>query len=131
MNTGFNTHAVDGSSALPAWLPTPPPRTTSRAVEGQTFLVPYLPRSVQQTRDVRDYDLDYSEVIPRTDEVISAAVSVEPPGLTLQHQVIAARRLKVWIEGGVRDAAHKVTVVARTAGGRVHESEFKVRIKDR
>ena len=83
----------------------------------------------QQPRDVRDYDIDFGEWFPVDDTVLTAAVTVEPAGLTatcaIQHP-----RVKVWIQDGVIGATYKVTVVAYTNDGRAKEVELKFRIKD-
>jgi hypothetical protein len=129
---GFSVDAgaFNGSASLPLWLPFLPPRTGGRAVEPQTFLVPFIPRVVQQPLDVRDYDLDFRDVIPYDDTVTGATVTAEPPGL-ITDQLVTHPRVKVWIEGSHSGLAHKVTVVAHTAGGRAYEADIQVRIKDR
>ena len=83
----------------------------------------------QQPRDVRDYDIDFSEWFPVGDTVLTAAVTVEPAGLTVTY-AIQHPRVKVWIQDGVIGTTYKVTVVAYTNDGRAKEVELKVRIKD-
>ena len=126
----FDASTINGSTGLPLWMPLQPPRTAGRTVEPQTFLVPFIPKVVQQPRDVRDYDLDFFEVIPYDDTVTEATVTVDPPGL-ITDQEVTHPRVKVWLEGSYAGAAHKVTVVAHTAGGRAYEADIQVRIKDR
>lgn len=126
----FNAGAFDASTALPLWLPPVPARTDSRAPDERSFTVPYLPRLVIQPGDVRDYDLDFREVIPTHDDpVTTATVSVEPAGLDVDCVVVDGR-VKVWLAGGDAGCKHKVTAVAHTAGGRAHEADLRVRVKD-
>jgi len=86
----------------------------------------------QQPLDVRDYDLDFSEFFPQDDTVVDAQVIVTPPpanGLTVNYAV-QHPRVKVWVQGGLAGASHKITVVAYTNDGRAKEVELKLRIKD-
>lgn len=126
----MNGAALNGSGAYPTWLPPVPPRTDGRTVEPQEFLVPFIPRVVQQPRDVRDYDLNFRDLVPYDDTVTDATVTVEPAGLTTDKHVTHPR-VKVWLSDGEAGAAHKVTVVAHTAGGRAIEADIQVRIKER
>lgn len=126
----MNGYSLNGSAISPSWLPAPPPKGTGPAVESQSFILPRLPRWVQQTRDVQDYDLDFGDVFPWGDSVVNATVSADFAGLNLETH-IAAPVVKLWVEGGTPGSVFKVTVVAHTAAGRAYEADFKVRIKDR
>ncbi|WP_406626103.1 hypothetical protein [Acidovorax sp. SDU_ACID1] len=86
--------------------------------------------ATQQPRDVRDYDLDYSEFLPPDDILVDAEVFVEPPtGLSVTF-ALSHPRVKVWVQGGANGDVYKITVVAYTNDGRAKEEELKVRIKD-
>lgn len=83
----------------------------------------------QQPKDIRDYDIDFSEWFPVGDIVTTAQVSVLPIGLTVSY-ALQAPRVKVWLSGGASGVAYKVTVLAKTNDGRAKEVELKVKIKD-
>lgn len=85
----------------------------------------------QQPRDVRDYDIDFSEWFPQGDTITSVQLSLDVAGLTVNYAISAElSRVKVWIQDGANGTTYKVTVLAGTAGGREKEVELKVRIKD-
>ena len=85
----------------------------------------------QQPRDVRDYDIDFSEWFPLGDTIISVQLSLDVAGLTVNYAISAElARVKVWIQDGTNGTTYKVTVLVGTAGGREKEVELKVRIKD-
>ena len=83
----------------------------------------------QQPKDIRDYDIDFSEWFPVGDVVTEAEISVLPAGLTVSY-ALQAPRVKVWLSDGLTGTAYKVTVLARTGDGRAKEVELKVKIKD-
>ena len=86
---------------------------------------------LQQPMDVQDYDLDFSEWMPTTDTVASAAISCDPAMAVPPSYAISSPYVKVWVyQGGVSGAVHKITVRATTAEGRVKEVEMRVKIKE-
>lgn len=94
----------------------------------------------KQPSEVVDYDIDmtdYFEEIP-DDEILSAAVTVEPAGLTLGPGTLPdwdkvgdpAWVLKIWVGDGVDGTKYKVTAVITTEDDRVEEVEFFVKVKE-
>ena len=83
----------------------------------------------QQPKDIRDYDIDFSEWFPVGDVVTEAEISVFPEGLTVSY-ALQAPRIKVWVSNGVDKGVYKITVLAKTNDGRAKEVEMRVKIKD-
>lgn len=86
----------------------------------------------QQPHEVLDYDFDYSEWIS-TGDIIVAAVATSDTGLTLGSTIIdpsTHKIIKQWISGGTDNNVYKVQIRATTAGGRVKEIEFKIKIRE-
>lgn len=86
----------------------------------------------KQPGDVLDFDVDFSLWLPDEDSIANTpVVMIEPAGeLTADAVQVASPIIKVWLSGGVDKATYKVTVRASTAGGRVKEKEFKLRVKE-
>lgn len=87
---------------------------------------------VKQPHEVLDYDFDYSEWLPAADTIISTSVTADA-GLTLGSTIIdptTHRVVKQWVSGGTDNVTYKVQLTATTAGGRVKEIEFKVRVRE-
>lgn len=85
----------------------------------------------QQPTDRLDYDIDYTEFLPGTDEIDAAKVvlAVDRPGLTV-FATVTGPILKVWVEGGTNKTTYKITVSIETHDGRKKQDEFIVKIKD-
>jgi hypothetical protein len=86
-------------------------------------------RYEQQPRDTLDYDIDL-EWLPANDTVTTVELSVAPAGLMTSYAV-SGKRVKVWCYGGANGVTYKVTVLVSSAGGRVKESEFKLKVFDK
>lgn len=87
---------------------------------------------VKQPHEVLDYDFDYSEWLPTADTIISTAVTADA-GITLGSTIIEPSEKKVvkqWVSGGSDGVTYKVQITATTAGGRVKEIEFKIRVRE-
>lgn len=86
----------------------------------------------KQPADVLDYDIDFSQWLPDDDTISNTpVVTIEPAGeLAATAVQVASPIAKVWLSGGVDKASYKVTVTASTSGGRVKETEFKIRMKE-
>lgn len=85
---------------------------------------------VKQPADVLDYDVEYNEWLATGDTIESAVAEISPSGLTLDAVYTTETRIKVWLSGGTAGNAHKITVTATTADGRVKQDEFRIRVKD-
>lgn len=86
---------------------------------------------IQQPTDRLDYDIDYSEFLPGTDEIDPAkiVVTVDKPGLTV-FATATGLVLKVWVSDGTNKTTYKITVTAESFDGRIKQDEFIVKIKD-
>lgn len=85
----------------------------------------------KQPADVLDYDVSFAHWFPLGDTITTATATVDPEGeLSADSVQVSGLVVKVWISGGLDAKTYKVTVRATTAGGRVKETEFKVRVRD-
>jgi len=92
---------------------------------------------VQQPAETVDYDIDYSEFLPDTDELASATpptVAITPGGPSglevAAVNVASPQWLKILLRGGVSGQRYKVEVTATTNEGRVRQDEFHVFVRD-
>jgi hypothetical protein len=85
----------------------------------------------KQPGDELDYDADFSAWLPDGDTITSATAVPDKVGeLEITSVEINTPIVKVWTKAGVNRTTYKITVTASTAGGRVKEVEFRLRIKD-
>lgn len=86
----------------------------------------------KQPADQLDYDVDYGRWLPDGDAVTMAETAVEPAGdLVIDSVQITDQVVKVWTSGGADGATYKVVVTASTSGGRIKQTEFRIRVRDR
>lgn len=86
----------------------------------------------KQPADHLDYDIDYSRWLPDGDAVTMAVAAVDPPGeLAIDSVQITDQIVKAWASGGVDGGTYKITITASTSGGRIKETDFKIRVRDR
>ena len=99
-----------------------------------------LDRKEKQPAEVKDYPIDYSDWLAEIsggDTIVSAnAVAVctsdsTDTALVVDSVSTAATGLAVWLSAGTDGQAYKVTVTVHTVGGRIDQSEFIVKVKDR
>jgi len=87
---------------------------------------------IKQPADQLDYDIDYGRWLPDGDAVTMAETAVEPVGeLVIESVQITDRIVKVWLAGGIDGGSYKITVTASTSGGRIKETEFRLRVRNR
>lgn len=86
----------------------------------------------KQSHDKLDYDTDFSRWLPDGDVVqLSEVTTDSPPGVLVVEAVQHTDQIvKVWLSGGVNGSTYQVTVLVTTAGGRIKETEFKLRVRD-
>lgn len=86
---------------------------------------------LKQPADQRDYDIDFSRWIPDGDTITNAQAVASPAGeLVVESIQITDQVVKVWLSAGENGSTYTVTVTASTAGGRIKETEFKIRVRD-
>ncbi|HJV52790.1 MAG TPA: hypothetical protein VJ652_15085 [Noviherbaspirillum sp.] len=86
----------------------------------------------KQPADQLDYDIDFERWLTDSDTITTAtaAVSGADDFLTLQSVQVASPKVKVWLAGGSDGVTYTITVTTSTAGGRIKEEEFKLRVKE-
>lgn len=99
-----------------------------------------LDRKEKQPAEIKDYPIDYSTWLAEIsggDTLLSAIATViclddtADTALVVDRTVVSNTGLSVWLSAGTANRKYKVTVKATTVGGRVDESEFIVKLKDR
>lgn len=86
---------------------------------------------IQQPAEVLDYDLDFTNWIGATgDVVISTEVTSTPAGLEIVALVGSPTRVKLWISGGTDGQVYSVEITSTTQGGRVKQDELAVHIRE-
>lgn len=99
-----------------------------------------LDRKEKQPAEVKDYPIDYSEwlaEIAAGDTIasaVAAAVCTSTPAdtaLVVNQVVLSNTAVTVWLSAGTANEKYKVTVTVTTTGGRIDQSEFIVKVKDR
>lgn len=92
-----------------------------------------LEKFEKQPADVQDFDADYTDYIEAMGETVGAAhtaVATAESGITVDSYTITNGIVKVWLSGGTDGETYKVTVTLTTAGSRVKEAEFRVKVKE-
>lgn len=89
----------------------------------------------KQPADQLDYDVDFEKWIPEDDTVTSAiavasTIDDDATPLVVDSVQLSGTIVKVWLSGGTDGQSYTVTVTASTAGGRIKEEEFKIRVRD-
>lgn len=99
-----------------------------------------LARKEKQPAEVKDYPIDYTEWLSEitAGDTIASAVAVSVctsdasnTSLLVNQVVISNKAVTVWLAAGTSNQIYKVTVTVTTAGGRIDQSEFIVKVKDR
>lgn len=99
-----------------------------------------LDRKEKQPAEVKDYPIDYSAWLAEIsggDTITAASASVvclddaTNTALVVDRVALSATAISVWLSSGTADKKYKVTVNVTTAGGRLDQSEFIVKVKDR
>lgn len=91
-----------------------------------------LEKFIKQPADVQDYDIDYTEFLSAFADSPSSipAVVAADEGITVRYAVLVSGTIKVWLADGVDGMSYKVSVTLTTAGGRVRQTEFSLRVKE-
>jgi len=88
-------------------------------------------KATKQSGDTLDYDVDFSQWLPKGDLITTASAVLNVTGeLVIDAVSLATPIVKVWLSAGVNGSTYKITVTIATNGGRVKEEEFLLRIKD-
>jgi hypothetical protein len=82
--------------------------------------------------DQLDYDVDFARWLTGGDTITSVqAVSSAPGELPISTIQYTGQAVKIWLPiGGVLGKSYDITVTAATAGGRIKETGFEVRIRN-
>lgn len=92
----------------------------------------------KQPADIDNWDVDFSRWITDGDTITTAIAAVTPAwdattnpnGLKVNSVTVAPQTVKVWLSGGEDGKTYKVTTTATTAGGRLKETDFQMRVRD-
>jgi hypothetical protein len=85
----------------------------------------------KQSREILDFDIDYTTVLAgRSDTISSQTSEVLPVGLTLVSTTRVGNVVKVTIGSGTDTILYKVTVLATTTAGLIYEDEVNVLVGD-
>ena len=86
----------------------------------------------KQPADQLDYDIDFERWLTDSDAVTGATATYtgDDATLTIQSVQIASPMVKVWIANGTDGSNYVITVTTNTAGGRIKQTEFKLRVKE-
>jgi hypothetical protein len=85
----------------------------------------------KQSREVLDFDIDYSTVLAgRSDSIVSQTAEVTPSGLTVDSITRLGSVVKVTYSGGINSNLYKITVLATSSVGLVYEDEVNILISD-
>ena len=99
-----------------------------------------LDRKEKQPGEIKDYPIDYSKWLAEIsggDTIASANAAAvctsdaSDTALVVDSVSTAATGLSVWLSAGTDGQIYKITVTVTTVGGRVDQSEFIVKLKDR
>lgn len=85
----------------------------------------------KQPVDQLDYDVSFDKWLPDGDTITSGNAVLDKTGeLVIDSISITDQVIKVWMSGGVSGTTYKITVTAATTGGRIKETEFRLRVKE-
>ncbi len=85
----------------------------------------------KQPADQLDYDVKFDRWLPDGDYITSGNAVLDKTGeLVIDSISITDQVIKVWMSGGVSGTTYKITITAATAGGRIKETEFRLRVKE-
>lgn len=82
----------------------------------------------QQPAENLDYDFNFSNAFPEGDDVLLAAVTATPSGLTLGTKAYSGQKVKQWISGAA--GTYVITCIATSVAGRIKELEFNLVVSD-
>lgn len=89
----------------------------------------FLGRFTQQSAEVLDYDVDFTEWFSNRTDAPATFVVTADAGVTVSGSR-GGNVVRVTISGGTNGQRYKVTVRLTTTAGFVKEADFQVRIKD-
>lgn len=85
----------------------------------------------KQPAEQLDYPVKFDKWLPDGDTITSGDATLDIVGeLVIESIGITDQTVTVWVSGGVDGKTYKVTVLAATAGGRIVEEDFKIRVKE-
>lgn len=96
-----------------------------------------LDKKEKQPVEVKDYPINYAEWLAESGDTLSNVSATvvcltdsTNTALTVSSLTMAPTAVAVWLSGGTNGQRYKVSVNVTTAGGRIDQSEFIVKIKD-
>lgn len=86
----------------------------------------------KQPNDLLDYSVDFSQWFPRGDLITNVETHLNPEGdlKIISYSISSGQTVHVWCKGGETATTYKLTILAATAGGRIKEADFRLRIRE-
>jgi hypothetical protein len=89
-----------------------------------------LGQFIKQPGERESYTVNYENDLTEGDNVMTAAVTVTPVGMTVDPVNVFDPRVRFWASGGINGVSYKVTLTVTTADGRVLEDEVTIKVKE-
>jgi len=83
----------------------------------------------KQPREVKDFNVDYTDWLPADDSILSVSIETDKDGLIV-NPVLVDKTVNVWVEGGTHNETYKITIIVNTSLGRISEAELKIKVKE-
>lgn len=83
----------------------------------------------QQPAEKLDYPIDHADWLG-SDSLASHTVTISPTGPTVS-STLGSSSVVVWVSGLTNAVKYKLTVTVTTLAGRIKQSEFYIKCKDR
>ena len=84
----------------------------------------------KQPADAQDYDISYVEYLTELADTATGVVVTAEDGINILGYSLTAGVVKVLLNGGADGMKYKVTITLATAGSRIKQAEFKIRVKE-
>lgn len=85
--------------------------------------------AIKDPDDTLDYDVYFGRVLPDGDTVQTATADADE-GITVESVSVSDNVVKVWVSGGESGSSYTVTVNATSAGGRIKDACFTLRVRN-
>ena len=84
----------------------------------------------KQPADEQDYDIDFRGWLAHQEDTASSCEVSVDDGLRLLSYAIHLGVVKVWLAGGTHRKKYKVSITVTTTGGRVHQEEIVIKVRE-
>lgn len=84
----------------------------------------------KQPADLQDYDIDFTPYLADLADTATSHTVTADTGITVSPTTLSAGVVKVWVAGGTSGQKYKVTATINTTGGRIHQAEITIKVKE-